>query len=162
MNEFQLALLIGALVVLVASWRLPRARHLLVLGALSFVASTAYARYDLPYPPAFSIACDAFVCLWIYHTATEEFELWVWRAFQGMVLVNLLFLVGVIGPHSAYVQALELLNWAALAIIGGTALVEGLKGYGGNFGGGWARLLLYSRRSLRAQRTSDPWHKVTK
>lgn len=100
---------------------------------------------------------DGAVCLWIYHTGREHWELAVWRVFQAMVLINLLYLGGVIIPHSVYVSVLELLNWAALAIMSGTAFLERI-GHEGRLWFGRTRGFYWLASALRQERSSNPWH----
>jgi hypothetical protein len=162
MNEYQAALLIGATVGFLISGSLPRARLYVVAGALSFAATSIYWGLGLPFPPWFSILADGAVCLLIYHVAQEPWELRLWRIFQGMILINLLFFMGAIGPHSAYIIALELMNWAALILIAGTSLLSGVSVNGDSFNSRWSPYLRWAAVSLRGKRTRDPWHKVAK
>lgn len=162
MNQFQIALMIGAIIALLLSTNLPRSWLWILAGAGSFAASTLYARFGLPYPSAFSVTCDSAVVLAIYHCAKEKYELVLWRVFQAMILINILYLAGWIGPHWAYIIALELMNWAALLFITGTAIAERIAhsethpGWLGN------RRLRGFSMALRSQRAEAPWHKVSK
>lgn len=159
MNEFQLALVIGALITALISFRLPRAWRWIAAGAASFVASTAYYRYGLPYYPAFTLVCDASVCLAVYAFAKERWEERIYNIFQLSVLISLLYMSNVIADHWLYIVCLELLNWVALLTIGGTAIWDRVKGNAGNpYGRRWADLHS-SDIALRAARRSDPWHK---
>lgn len=160
MNQFQIALLIGAIVTLLMSRNLPRSWLWILCGTGSFAVSTAYARYNLPHPEAFAVACDAAVVLAIYHFAKENYELLLWRIFQTMILINILFFVGLIGPRWAYIIVLEVLNWAALFLILGTAITE-------RFAQGEIRPASISANrvrgagmALRRERAHAPWHKV--
>lgn len=162
MNEFQVALLIGALVSLIISQNLARAWVWILLGAWSFFVSTAYARLGLPYPSAMGVACDAVVVLTIYHVGKSNYELLLWRVFQTMILINILYLAGVIGPHWAYATALEICNWAALLIIAGTAIAERVERGEIAIGRRSPRFVRHLSVALRRERTSAPWHKVPK
>lgn len=165
MSEYQTALVIGALITAIIAFRLPRAWRWIAAGAISFVLSTVYYRYDLspllwglPYP-AFTLVCDAAVCLSVYAWARERWEEKIYHIFQLSVLISLLYMSNVIADHWLYIVSLELLNWAALLTIGGTALLDRIKGNAGSpFGRRWADFHS-SDIALRAARRSDPWHK---
>lgn len=158
MNSFQIALLIGAGATMALSWKLPRAKGLIALGVASFFFSTLYSRHAIPFMPAPAVAVffDALVCLWIYYAGRERWELLIWRVFQTMVLVNLLYLWGAIGPHSVYVIALEALNWLALVVIGTTACLERL-GRDKLLGNTRSHDFSWLALALRQKRKSDPW-----
>lgn len=157
MNVFQIALLVGAVVVAALAWRIPRAIMWIIAGALSFVASTAYARFDLPYPPAFTAACDVAVCLGVYFFGQLRWELHLWRLFQLSVLVSIAHLAGVIGPHYAYIVALETINWLALFLIAGTAIMARV-GENGMGSGRWTdRRLRWANRTLHEKRATAPF-----
>ena len=170
MNEFQIALLIGAIFVSLISLHIPRAHIWILAGGASFVASTAYARFGLPYPPAFTLACDAAVCLSIYFLCSERWEEWLFRVFQLSVLVSLIYLAGpltvggftITMSHYLYVVMLELCNWIALFLIGGTAVGEWVRRHEDS-----ARIyrtghLHRARGSWRSARISVPFHKAGK
>jgi len=158
-NDFQLALLIGALITAIISFHLPRAWRWIAAGFVSFAASTAYYRYGLPYSPAFTLVCDASVCLAVYAWARERWEERIYNIFQLSVLISLLYMSNVIADHWLYIVSLELLNWAALLTIGGTAIWDRIKGNAGNpHDRRWADLHR-SHIALRASRRSHPWHK---
>jgi hypothetical protein len=134
MNEFQLALLVGAafvaLICLVA--RQPRGLLWIMAGLLSFVVSTWYGRQDMPYPSAITAFCDVLMCFAVYFMARERWEKYIFYLFQASVLTSLLFFVGVIGPHWAYISFLEAINWLALGVIGGTAALSWVQNARGN------------------------------
>lgn len=135
MNEFQIALLVGATIVAILSWRLDRSLLWIGMGALSFVASTAYARYQLPMPSLFTACCDAAVCLTIVKYGRQAWELILYRVFQSSVLISIVFLGFTIfaksGSSPAYVALLEAVNWIALLLIMGTAAMQRVKANGG-------------------------------
>lgn len=168
MNGWQIALLIGATIVAYLSARLPRAQLWILAGAASFFFSTAWARYGLPFPPAFTLACDASVCLMIYFFGREKWEIWLYRIFQASVLASLVYLAGpleffgrsMIMDHYVYVTVLELLNWTALFVIGGTSVMD--WGHEGFAGYRWGAGLFGIVRAWRAHREKAPFHKVPK
>lgn len=124
MDAFQIALALGAFLVILVSLKDNRALLWVTVGVASFVVSTAYYRSGGPYPTAITALCDASVCLAIYRYWRERWEFYLFILFQGSVLVSLAYLAGLIGPHWAYVAVLEVINWAALVVIGGTRIVR--------------------------------------
>lgn len=161
MNEFQLALLIGLLITGLISSRLPRAWLWLACGAASFVVSTAYARYGLPHAPAFTLACDSAVCLAVYFCGKELWEIsGIYRIFQLSVLISLFRLSGIIADQWLYIVCLELLNWAALLMISGTAILDRARSNEGHSDWNWHPHLHRSDLALRRSRQTQPFHKV--
>ena len=170
MDMWQTLLLIGAILVAAASFKVPRAHLWILAGAASFVASTAYSRFGLPYPPAFTLVCDATVCLILYFACRERWEEWLYRIFQLSVLVSLVYLAGPITlgslvihlDHTAYVIGLEICNWLALALIGWTGIGEQVMR--NEIGLGRARNPNLRRAHAigRADRATPPFHKVPK
>ena len=130
MNEFQIALLAGALLTGLASWRLPRAWAWICVGAAAFVVSATYARHGLPYPSAFNAACDVTVCLLVYFFGRLKWEMAIGYLFQASVLLSIGNLIGVIEPHYAYIVGLEAINWAALLLINMTVVTSRFAAYG--------------------------------
>jgi hypothetical protein len=162
MNEFQIALLIGLCIIGLISSKLPRAWLWLACGTTSFVISTAYARFGLPHPPAFTLVCDASVCLSVYFFGKERWEENLWRVFQLSVLISLLYMSNFIADHWLYIVALEILNWAALVLIGGTAILDRARANGRSFNHHWLPHLHRSYVALRRVRQTQPFHKVRK
>ncbi len=162
MNEFQLALLVGAAFVALTTLRLERSFLWICAGAASFVASTAWARYGLPLPPLFTGLCDAVVCLLIYGLARQRWELHLYRIFQASVLVSMVFLIlqswgPAVASRYMYVIILELLNWAALALILGAGITQGIGDHGGFHHNLPRRGLRWAERALLAPKTTDRW-----
>lgn len=146
MNEYQFALLIGAAITALITYRTPRALLWIGVGALSFVLSTLYGRTGLPFPAAITALCDAGVCFAIYFAAKARWEMYLFLLFQGSVLVSTMYLAGIIGPHWAYIAFLEGINWLALGVIGGTAALSWV----GHAGRHHNRLVHYLRGADRA------------
>lgn len=149
MDSFQFALLIGAALTALISIRQPRALLWIATGATSFIVSTGYARLNLFYPEAITALCDASVCFLLYFVARARWERYLFLLFQGSVLVSTAYLAGIIGPHSAYIAALEGLNWLALLVIGGTSALSWVPRHGPSGRHHWARdYLLGADRAL--------------
>jgi MFS family permease len=162
MNSFQLALLIGALATGALSWQLERAWLWIAAGAASFIASTAYARYGLPMPPLFTALCDAAVCLLIYGLARQMWEVRLYQCFLASVLVSIVFLaLSIFTPEAAsrylYVTLLEAINWAALLLIAGTALMQWIGDHGGYPDLSSGRHVRWVDRALFAPRQAHRW-----
>jgi len=162
MNEFQLALVIGAAITALISSRLPRAWLWIALGAASFALSTAYARFGLPHAPAFVLSCDAAICLFIYFCGKEVWEERIYNIYQLSVLISLLHMSNFIGEHWLWVVILEGLNWSALLLISGTAILDRIKANGGSSYIHWLPHLHRSDLALRRSRSSQPFTRVRK
>lgn len=165
MNGWQIALLVGAFVTAGVSFHISRALIWIIVAAASFVASTAYARFGLPYPAFFTAMCDAMVCLAIYCAAKVEWELRLYKIFLLSVAVSLAYLVarsaGIDVSHYWYVAALEAINWAALFLIAGTAALQWIGGsHGVAAGRGRASRLRGAYRTLNKPRHDVPFHKA--
>ena len=163
MSDIDLALLIGAIIASVISYRVnPRGILWIALAAYSFVVSTIYWRSGLPYPEGVAGACDALVCLGVYFYGREMWEMAIWRLFQTSVAVNFLYLAGHLGifvsiDHTVYSSMLEAINWLILLLIGGMGLLQRL---GVSHDGGarrpWRRVYL----ALHSLRREAPFHKA--
>lgn len=124
MNEFQAALLIGAVLAALISIRQPRALLWIGAATASFVISTWYSRMGFAYPEAVTALCDTAICFVLYFAARARWEIYLFLLFQGSVLVSTAYLAGIIGPHWAYIAALEGINWLALLVIAGTSALS--------------------------------------
>lgn len=159
MNQYEAALLIMALATAFVARGLPRAWLWITVGAISFVVSATWWRLNLPYHPAATLICDAFVCLTVYSLAREEFEIWLFNLFRLSVLISLLKLFGVVQENWVYAAALECVNFAALLLLGGTGILAG-NANGGHTFGSWFGNLRRVGLSLRAARRAPPWFTV--
>jgi hypothetical protein len=159
-NEFQIALLIGAALTAALSWRLPRSLLWISAGVASFVLSTAWARYGLPYPAWFTGVCDASVCLLVYFFGRLKWEMGIGYLFQASVLLSIGYLTGVIGPHYAYIVGLEAINWAALLFINLTVVTSLLGKNGVRSSWGARGGVRWADRALQSKRTEKPFTHV--
>jgi hypothetical protein len=112
-----------------AALAMARALVWLALGAGVFVASSVYWRMGGPHPELLAGALDAGVCLAIYFYGRQRWEMWVWRLFQVMLLVNMMHLAGSIGifydiSRTAYAITLEVMNWLVILLIAGTGILQ--------------------------------------
>ncbi len=162
MSEFQIGMIVLCGVAALVSWRNWRATGWIAALAGSFLASSFYWRTGLPYGEFFAGICDATVCLLIYAFGKYRWELAVWRMFQAMLLVNILYLAGNIGifyrvDHVFYASILEALNILILLTIGGVAVLQRI-GSNGSFLSSWPRVHR-ALLALRARRRSHPFWK---
>lgn len=158
MNSFQLAILIGAVLTALFTWHLPHARIWIALGAVNALACNIFYAYNLPYPAAFTLALDAVMCLTIHWFARERWELGLFVIFQFSVLVSILHLASVIDGDDTYRLTLELVNWAALLMIAGTAILGGAGGH--VLYDRWDRYIRRAYFYLRSPPSKDHWRKV--
>lgn len=164
-NDFQLALIIGALVTAIVARKLPHAWLWISAWALSFVASTAYYRLGFPYYPLATLFFDGCLSIAIYGKAKERWELLLMRLVQCSILISLvycylLFFQKTAAHHWLYITLLETVNWAALAMIFGTASLDRIRANGGSPAYHWLSGLRGRLHSLRSARASVPWHKI--
>lgn len=166
MSGFQLSLLVAAAFVSIISSRLPRATLWIFAGGVNFIASTAWWRYGLPYPPAFTMALDSVMCLAIYFFCKEIWEERLFRVFQLSVLCSLVFLAGpisilgitIVMSHHIYIISLELCNWGALVIIATPTIIDMAKHYEIDTNLRWGHNVRNSHSSWRAARKQAPFH----
>ncbi len=148
MDQWELALLIGAGLTAVISISDRRALLWLALGAADFAITTTYARHAIPLMPAAFVTgmIDSSVALLLITFAQRRWERALGYIFQGMVLVSFVRLTGLLADHFVYVVTLELANWAALLVIGGSAIARLVDAFlarsarGGTFARGFHRL----------------------
>jgi hypothetical protein len=162
MNVFQIALLIGAALTALISYRLPHALLWLFVAGADAVACDVYYAYDGARPAVFTLCVDCLVCLAIHWLAKERYEIWLFRIFQLSVFVSVLRISGVLVSSYMYVTTLELINWLALLLISSTAIL-GKVGASDRFFHYRFRDFLHSAYSyLRRPRKTAHWSRVSK
>lgn len=125
MDQFQLALLVGATVTAILSSRVPRATLWIFMGAMSFILSAMWEYHGFPNRDFFGAITNIVICLMLYAFAQYRWEMRVWNAFHIMIVLDLLHMTGLINSHYWLIVSLEIANWTALLIIGATGLMEG-------------------------------------
>lgn len=153
----------AAIIAALISWRLPRSLLWIASLTASFVVSVTYLNMPKPaepglwWPPASGVAavCDMAVCMVIYAFAKR---LWEARLLYSLVLisvaVNLLYTTGIllgwppVPPHEAYAIILEVINYAALALIFVTGLLSWIGANGHPFSHGFVGWLYSARGAL--------------
>ena len=167
MSQYQMILAMAAVAAVALAWRVPRAWLWVALGALDFIATTAYARGGWEYPSFFSVIVDGLVCACIFFIATRRWEMQIGRLFMAMMLVNLVYFLAehiakVEMSHAIYITVLEVLNALVLCLIGGIGTME--RGWAGGYRAWNHRVnplhLLGSH--LHAERTDRPFHRRRK
>ena len=158
MNVFQIAMMAGACTAALVAHKLPHAWLWIALGAVNAIACDTYYAYNFPYPAAFTLACDALLCLTVHWFARERWELGLFVIFQFSVLISVLRLWSVIDGEDTYRLALELCNWAALLMIAGTAILGGAGGH--VLRNAWRAYVLGAYRYLRSPPKTPHWRKV--
>lgn len=141
MSGYHISLLIVAAVTALIAWRVPRAKLWIGALAASFVVSVTYL-YLVPQgygpdgswrAPASLIAglCDASVAAMIYWFGKRRWEtVGLYSLVLLSVAVNLLYATGElfyfppIPPREVYAIILEIINYAALLLIGGTGILN--------------------------------------
>lgn len=158
MNEWQMIISAAAIIVAALSYKLPHAVMWIALGAANAVACDVFYAYGLNYPAAFTLACDCLVCLCINWFATEKWESGLFAVFQVSALISILRLSGILAEEGDYLLLLELCNYAALALIGGTAI---LGGAGDRLlRRRWRSYVLWAYHYLRAPPAKAHWWKA--
>ena len=157
-----LGLSVGFVAALYAAWRWsnPRAAVWLFAGAASYALSAVYWRVGGPHPETVAGVSDFAICIGIYFFGRYAWEMILWRIFQAMLLVNIIFLGGNLGlfPVSitGYSVILEALNWSAILLLGGTSALQGVGSYDGIVERAW-RPVRGALRFVRAQRSHPPF-----
>lgn len=164
-NPYALTLAIMALLAVMISWDVPRARLWIATIAWSYIVSSMAwdaIGHDVPRLHAFiTMLCDCVVCLTVYHAARERWEIWLYRLFLVSVFSSVIRVAGWIDTNILYASLLEIINALAFIMIAGVGIQDRIARHGPSRafrhrvrGGGVSRL------SLRAPRKAPPWHRA--
>lgn len=142
-----------AAIAAISAWHLPRATLWIGLGAFSYVTSAWWHNAGFPYGAAYGMATNLAICFTIYALAQQRWELRTWNMIHAMILIDILYLAGVIKTHLLFAVSLEVINAAALLLITATGIMD-RAGYArlrsGSYRGrrpwGFARALFSERR----------------
>lgn len=159
MAWYQALLVVGACTAGLLAWNVPRALMWIGMGALSFLASHWWHDAGLPYGAAFGAATNLAICYMLYAFAERRWEMRVWNCFHLMIVLDLMYMGGLIKSHYAFAVSLEIANWLALAVIGATGILERLRNGSPHhdLGWGWAGAL---HRALYEKRKSPPFWEI--
>jgi len=131
LDQWELALLVGAAVVAAVSRFDHRALLWVALGTVEFALTTIYARHSVPWLPSAFVSgiADAGVAFALITFAQRRWEGALGYVFEFMMMVSFIRLMGLLPDHYVYAVALEALNWVALLLVGGAALLRRVDGY---------------------------------
>lgn len=136
-----------------------RALGWIACGAASFALTLAWQYSELPYHAGICALADAAQCLLIYFFGRYKWELALYRVWQVSILLGIMRFFGLIASQYGFVTALELCNWAALAVIVAPKYTASLSDVAPDWR--WPHRHLHrALRSLRETRAETPWHKV--
>lgn len=161
MDGFQSALLFAAVATTIVAWNLPHAALWILVAGVNFAAGSIYQHLGLPNHTFAVMMMDAAVCILTYFVAREVWETRLYNLYQLSVMISLLRLSGAIGSNTMYVVALELVNWAILALIGGTVMLNWIRADDhGLSHHDWRAHIHRVALSLREARHTPPFHKA--
>ncbi|QAZ46747.1 hypothetical protein [Mesorhizobium sp. Pch-S] len=149
-----------AVLAAACAWHLPRAVFWIALGALSYVTSAWWHNAGLPYGAAYGMATNLAICLAIYSLAQQRWELRTWNMFHAMILLDILYLAGIIKTQLLFAVSLEVVNAAALLLIAATGIMD-RAGYARLRSGSYrGRRLFGLARALFSKRNHPPFWQV--
>lgn len=126
MDIFQTALLVAAVIVAAINYNQKRVLIWIAAGAVDFVLTDAYfyiAPPALPHPFVTGVA-DATLVILIATFGATLWERLVRYCFMASIFVSISFLWGWIPDETNYAKWLEICNYAALLIMGGTGILR--------------------------------------
>lgn len=128
-SPYELTLIVLGLGTMLVSLRNPRGIAWVLLILADLIATTAYWKSGNVYGEVITGTTDFAVAYSIYALGKFKWEMWLCRLFLTSVLVSLVYL-GLHGfgitfiDQDTYSSFLELINWAAFLLIGGTAAFQ--------------------------------------
>lgn len=142
----------------ILAWNVPRALLWLGLGAASYVTSAMWHNAGLPFATHYGAATNVVIFLLLFKYAQTWWEMKFWPCITLMLLIDLLYVTGVIKTQEAFGIALEVVNAIAILLIGATGLTDRINAGAGNHNRGspyraWASAL---HRTLFAKRERYP------
>lgn len=150
--------LIGAAIIAAAlAWHVPRAVQWLALGALSYVSSAMWHNAGLPHGAFYGAMTNLAICYGLWIWADQRWEMRLWNCFHFMLIIDILYIVGIIRDQFTFAVSLELINLAAILLIAGTGIVQRVDGM--DFGPYRHRWIDSFHRCLWPERSmaSRPW-----
>lgn len=127
-----------AVCTIAVSWRVPRAVLWVSLGAASYVSSAILHNYGVAswLATLYGATTNFVICYALYRFACREgadgaeWEMNVFKIFILMILIDLLFLTGIIHTRWLFAVSLEFMNALAMAVIFATGVTERLAHHG--------------------------------
>lgn len=160
MHWYQTALLVGAVIVGILAWNVPRAVLWISLGGMSFVAGSGWHDAGLPHGAAFGAFTNFMICFALYAVAELRWEMRVWNCFHLMIVLDILYLTGFIESHYDFAVGLEIANWMALLVIGAAGLMQRI-GHGVFSGRDYSSGVSLFRNALYSKRRDRPFWENT-
>lgn len=149
-------LLTLAVVAVVLAWRVPNAALFVALGVSSYVSSAMWHNAGFPYATLYGAFTNLAVCYVIYRFGMNvRWESKLMGCFVLMLLIDLLYVFGVIKSQYNFAVSLELVNAYALLLIGVTGIAQRM-GNGHRFSHPYRSFLASFNRSVLAERKQYP------
>lgn len=134
MAWYHITLISAAIIAVALAWRVPRAVIWLGLGAISYVISAAWHNAGLPYATQFGAATNLVICYLFICWAEQRWEMRLLNCFHMMLLIDLLYIFGVIHDHLIFAATLEIINLAAILLVAGTGILDWIARHGHRYG----------------------------
>lgn len=150
MEWYHGTLLTMAVIAVVLAWRVPNAALWVGFGLFSYVTSAWWHNAGFPYATLYGAATNVATCLAIYYVGVAKWEMRLFACFILMLLIDLLFVCGVIETQYIFAVSLEVVNAYALLLIWAAGIAERVGG-GHRFGHPYRSLLDRVHRALFSQ-----------
>ena len=135
----------------ILAWRVPNAALWVAVGFASYVVSAVLHNNAVPFATLIGAFTNALICLAIYFKGVSPWETRLMSCFTLMILVELLFVTGVIETQYIFAVTLEIINAYALLLIWATGIAERV-GDGHSFSNPYRRFLADIHRALLTER----------
>lgn len=156
MEWYHATLLTMAVVAVVLAWRVPNAAAFVALGFFSYLSSAAWHNAGFPYATLYGASTNLVICYVIYrYGANVRWEAKLMACFVLMLLIDLLYVFGVIKSQYNFAVSLELVNAYALLLISATGILQRM-GNGHRFSHPYRSFLASFNRAVFAERKQYP------
>lgn len=152
MQWYHLALLAMAGLAVIFAWRVPGAAKVVCVGTAFAVMTSVWHINQWPYGLLFGAWTNFAMCVGL--SLMQSDAPWISRLFRCyilMILVELLFVTGVIETQYIFAVTLEIINAYALLLIWATGIAERV-GDGHSFSNPYRRFLADIHRALLTER----------
>lgn len=156
MEWYHATLLTMAVVAVVLAWKVPNAALFVALGFLSYASSAIWHNLGFPYGTLYGAFTNIIICFVIYRSSSHaRWEAKLMACFVLMILIDLLYVCGVIETQYIFAVSLELVNAYALLLISATGIAQRI-GNGHRFSHPYRALLASFNRAVFAERKQYP------
>lgn len=156
MEWYHTTLFTMAVVAVVLAWRVPNAAIFVALGTISYVSSALWHNLGFPYGTLYGATTNVVICYAIYRFGSNaRWEAKLMACFVLMILIDLLYVCGVIQTQYIFAVSLEIVNAYALLLICATGIVERV-GNGHRLSHPYRAFLASLNRSVFAERKQYP------